>query len=45
MAVIFPAMFSPRHRFYIGSLLLSKAAAFGACYFQRFVILGEQKIM
>ena len=43
--VVFPAMFFPRHRLYMGPSLLLKVAAFGAYYFRRFVILGEQKMM
>ena len=41
----FPAMFFPRHRFYIRPSLLSDAAAFGNCSFWRLVILGEQKMI
>ena len=41
--VFFPALFFPRHRFYIRPSLLSEVAAFGACCFRRFVILGELK--
>ena len=41
--VFFPAMLYPRHRFYKGPSLLSEVAAFGACCFRRFAILGEQK--
>ena len=33
--VFFPAMFFPRHRFYIRPSLLSEVAAFGACCFWR----------
>ena len=40
--VVFPAMFFPRHRFYMQPSLLLKVAAFRACYFRRFIILGEQ---
>ena len=40
--VVFPAMFFPHHPFYILPSLLSKVAAFRACYFCRFVILGKQ---
>ena len=43
--VVSPAMFFLRHRLYIGPSLLSKVAAFGAYYFRRFVILGEQKMI
>ena len=43
--VFFPAMFFPRHRFYIRPSLLSDAAAFGDCCFWRLVILGEQKMI
>ena len=43
--VFFPAMFFPRHRFYIRTSLLSDAAAFGDCCFWRLVILGEQKMI
>ena len=43
--VFFPAMFFPRHRLYIRPSLLSEVAAFGACCFRRFVILGEQKLI
>ena len=42
---LFPAMFFPRHRFYIRPSLLSDAAAFGDCFFWRLVILGEQKMI
>ena len=41
----FPAMFVPRHRFYIRPSLLYDAAAFGDCCFWRLVILGEQKMI
>ena len=43
--VFFPAMFFPRHPFYIRPLLLSDAAAFANCCFWRLVILGEQKMI
>jgi len=41
----FPALFFPRHRFYIRPSLLSDAAAFGDCSFWRLIILGEQKMI
>ena len=43
--VFFPAMFFPRHRFYIRPSLLSDAAAFGDCCFWSLIILGEQKMI
>ena len=43
--VFFPAMFFPRHRFYIRPSLLSDAAAFGDCCFWGLIILGEQKMI
>ena len=43
--VFFPAMFFPRHRFYIRPSLLSDVAAFGDCCFRRLLILGEQKMI
>ena len=42
--VSFPAMFFPRHRFYIRPSSLSNAGAFGDCCFWRLVISGEQKM-
>ena len=41
----FQLCFFSRHRFYIRPSLLSKVAAFGACYFRRLVILREQKMI
>ena len=41
----FPALFVPRHRFYIRPSLLYDAAAFGDCCFWRLIILGEQKMI